>query len=77
VTPSSSSVACLRTGGDEGAGNSFCLMTGAEGTGKSSSSASSSSSSGSGVGVMLFLEDKVLDFLGLLSGPLEPRRSSV
>jgi hypothetical protein len=52
-------------------------MTGAEGTGKSSSSASSSSSSGSGVGVMLFLEDKVLDFLGLLSGPLEPRRSSV
>lgn len=72
MTPSSSGFACLRTGGDESAGNSFCSMTGAEGTEKSSSSASSSSS-GSGVGVILFLEDKFLDFLDLLSGPLEPR----
>jgi len=75
---SSNGLVCLRTGGDAMTGNSFCSMTGAKGTGKSSSSASSSS--GSGVGVLLFLEDKggppATAFLDLLSGPLEPRRSS-
>lgn len=75
MTSSSNVLVCLRTGGEEGRGDSFCSMMGTDGTEKSSSSASSSS--GSEVGVLLCLEDKAgpTDFLNLLSGPLEPRRS--